>query len=73
MTAALQKWNDYLSEVLLRVLDWTTRVDQLHSLRFGEGDLQIGVAYACMKVVFLDVETIAARRSSRYTSGSAAG
>jgi hypothetical protein len=73
MTAALQKWNDDLFEALLRVLDWSTCVDQLHSLRFGQRDLQISIAYACVKVVFLDVETVASRRSSGCTSGGATG
>src|SRR5678815_5422154 len=41
MSAALQKWNDDVFEALLCVLNWTTRIDQLNSLRFGVRDLQI--------------------------------
>src|SRR6476619_5604056 len=68
MTAALEKRNDDLLEAVLRVFDWTTRVNQLNAFRFGPRDLQVGVAHARVKVGFLDVETIASRRSSCCTS-----
>src|SRR5689334_22981280 len=59
LAAALQKGNDYLLQAFLRVLDWTTRVNQLHAVRFGPRDLQVSIAHARVKVGFLDVEPIA--------------
>src|SRR5215217_8446729 len=59
VTPALQERNDDLFQTRLCVLNWTTRVDQLHALRFGERDLQISIAHARVKVGILDVQTIA--------------
>src|ERR1044072_5415563 len=68
VAAALQIGNDDLSQAFLRALDWTTRVDQLHALRFGERDLQVRIAHARVKVGVLDIQTIA-RDPSRSFPG----
>src|SRR4029079_11984574 len=47
---ALQKGHDDLFHTLLCVLDWTTRIDQLHTLRFRKRDLQVRIAHTRMKV-----------------------
>src|SRR5262244_86363 len=59
ISAALQKWNDYLFHTFLCVLDRATRINQLHALRFSQRDLQISITHARVKVGFLDVESIA--------------
>src|ERR1041385_1502243 len=59
VSAALQKWNDDLFDAFLCVVDWSTRVNQLHALRFGQRDLQVRITHARVKVGFLDVESIA--------------
>src|ERR1041385_6142769 len=59
MAAALQEGNDNLLDARLRVLDSTTRINQLHALRFGQRNLQVSIANALVKVRFLDVESIA--------------
>ena len=55
----MQKWNDDLFDAFLCVVDWSTRVNQLHALRFGQRDLQVRITHARVKVGFLDVESIA--------------
>src|ERR1043165_4105318 len=45
MSAAFQKRNDDLLDAVLRVLDWTTRIDQLHAFGFGARELQISIAH----------------------------
>jgi len=55
VTPGLQKGNDDVLQTRLRLLDWTTRVDQLHALRLGERDLQVRIAHARVKVSVLDV------------------
>src|SRR6185369_17983422 len=50
MTAGLQERNDDFPQTLLCLLDWTTRIDQLHALRFGARDLQIRSAHSRVKV-----------------------
>src|ERR1041384_2289119 len=59
MASALEIWNDDFSQALLRSLDWSTRVDQLHPLRFPERDLQVSITDATVKVGVLNVQTIA--------------
>src|ERR1051325_6647432 len=76
MAAALQERNDDGLQAFLRLLHWSTRIDQLHALRFGSRDLQVGIAHARVEVCFLDVESIArkfARRSTGRATRCAAG
>src|SRR5215216_2917673 len=54
VTPASQVWNDDLFNTLLRVLDWTSRIDQLHTLRFSQCDLQIRIAHARVKLGVFD-------------------
>src|SRR5262249_38285684 len=53
MAAALQEGNDDVFHTCLRAFHWTTRVNQLHALRFGQRDLQVSIAHARVKVRFL--------------------
>src|SRR5215213_1679317 len=55
----LKERNDDVFHTFVRVLHWTTRIDQLHALRFGERDLQIRIAHAPVKFGGLDIQTIA--------------
>ena len=46
-------------DALLRAFYWSTRVDQLHALRFLERDLQVSITHASMKVGVFDIQSIA--------------
>src|ERR1041384_3476904 len=58
VASTLKIRNDDLSNALLRAFHWSTGVDQLDSLGFGEGNLQIRVAHASVKVGIFDIETV---------------
>jgi len=59
MAPALEIRNDDFSHALLRFVDWSTRVDQLHAFGFFERDLEVRITHTAMKVGVLDIKTIA--------------
>src|SRR5215213_4681663 len=63
---ALKEGNDDLFHTLLCALDWSTRVDQLHPLRFRQRDLHIRIAHAGVKVSVLDIKSIARDPRRRF-------
>src|SRR5678816_1174506 len=59
MASALEIWNDDFSHALLRFVDWSTRIDQLHALGFFERNLEVGITHPAVKVGVFDIETVA--------------
>src|SRR5690242_15286524 len=59
VTSAAQKRNDQFSYSLLCLFYWTSGIYYFYAFGFGRGDLQIGVAYARVKLRVFDVESIA--------------